>query len=685
MKSGTILGHGLAMILVAAAPVDLGAASPERPPLTDLGSLLSGDALPGKDSFGEARTPQAPPPILTGDPEEEAEIIGDWLLRGAGELAAPVPAGSRILRVGSEEDAACDYDSVQDAIDDAREPLERDVIRIARNAEYTEKALTINDKNVVLEGGYEDCGASAPDTRNTILDGTGGSNRPVIRIRNEDDSLPMRVDLNRLTIQGGTTTTSRFRTSASRLNGAGVNIRGRVGTNLTNTIVRNNETTSRRSSVRANNGGGIYIDGEGFEDSYLRLHRGSGVINNTARNDNSGRGVLGNGGGIYCQRSRVEMVHPRTTVATNTTEGDVPGNGGGIYTHRGCTFLSRSGGLFRGIFMNETEGSGGGLHAIGGRHEFRSVPGGISPMVVSNRSEGDGGGIRAYASSTVELTDTVVAGNWARGEGGGIAVQSLDLIMGRSDTPCDGASIDRCSRLDGNASGGHGGALLVDQQVLVDPPEGWETSAEITQTDITGNSSGHLGSVAMVRGISADLFMEGVAIHGNHRSSRLFQVEDQAFTRIHWSTIAGNRDPDDPPLQVFRLLNDEDNEVNTTVFIHGSIVWEPQATMFNRTGPTYAGALCTIGHEREENLDLSGSGYYSRINPRLRDSEEGDLRLEANSPAIDYCDDRPLPPQLDDLFGNPRGVPYDGSTITPPNPGTGDYDLGAHERAAESD
>ncbi|NCJ06171.1 hypothetical protein GS597_06495 [Synechococcales cyanobacterium C] len=597
--------------------------------------LLPSDVARNREIIAAADTPEEALNLLTGDPARDAEIVENQLLRDAGTEPAVVPEGAQILRVGG--DNACDYSRVQDAINDARSLPATDVIRIARNAEYTSQALQINDKSMILEGGYASCAASQPDPSNTILDGTGGSNRPVIRIRNEDNSQVMRVELRRLTIQGGTTSTSRILRSASLLNGAGLNIRGRVQADLTNTLVRNNATSSRRASFPANNGGGIYIDGEGSPGSFVRLNEGSFVLNNVTNNGRVRTAAHGSGGGIYCQAGTV-ILSARSGVHRNRTRGERPGNGGGVSLSSACTLNSQA------------------------------------SVINSNESGASGGGISAEGS-TVFLLDTRILGNRARGVGGGISSINSELLMRRLDTPCAGLPIHLCSRLENNHADGNGGALHLSTRAEAG-------RAELRQTTIAGNSSGRLGSVALVSGSGTELLMEGVAVHGNHGSSRLFQLQDQSLTSLDWSTIAGNQNSNDPPLQVFRLLNVDRSPQNTRLRVRGSIVWEPGATIANRTGRTFTPSNCTIGHARLEDSGLSvGSQFYSRIDPRLRNLEDADLRLQPNSPAIDYCDDGEvgLTPRFDDLFGNARGVRHNQSTITPPNPGSGDFDLGVHE------
>lgn len=608
--------------------------------------------------------------ILPRDAELATEIVADRLRRSsrAGTAAAPgdvVPSDVAFLRVGG--DAACDHADPAAAIAAAAGLPDWTVIRLANNAEYTEQRLRIVNRNVILEGGYADCSADEPTEGNTVLDGSRSTGRPVIRVLNLGGERAAGLRLHRLTLQGGSTADANFNCSESDHNGAGLNIRGRVQADLFDTIVRNNRTSGGTGGifcgdVRDNWGGGIYMESEGFDDAHLQLHSGSGVINNRA-----GR----NGGGIAARATKVVLADPDVAVALNRSGDLFEENlgGGGIYLSL-SSLRSSAGGILMGIWGNEARsgGNGGGVYAPSGASFAPAEPDAFRPVLVGNLAEGDGGGLYQLIGSS-ELVDTLVAGNHAGGEGGGLLVGPGELVMRRSQAPCSGAPVEHCSRLHNNSADGDGGALSQGHRFV-------ESSVKISQTTISGNSSGGLGSVAHVRGPEAETVLDSVAIHGNHGSSRLFQLVNGPVMTIGFSTIAGNRRPDDPALQVFRVLEFDGSP--TGAVIHRSIVWEPGATIVHPDGDADSVAVCVVGHQPEAEAGFSFANSYSRIDPRLEDPAGGNLRLRADSPAIDYCGGAPGV----DLFGEPRGVRYDGSTVTPPNPGDGDFDLGIHERQA---
>ncbi len=144
-----------------------------------VGCELTSDPARDQALITAADTPEEALALLPGNPARDTEVIAAWLLRDVDSQTMPLCAGVRVLRVGG--DNACRYRALQDAIDNTPWPA---VIRIARNAEYTRQSFKIDDQDIILEGGYPDCSARQPDASTTVIDGTGGSNLPVIRIRN---------------------------------------------------------------------------------------------------------------------------------------------------------------------------------------------------------------------------------------------------------------------------------------------------------------------------------------------------------------------------------------------------------------------------------------------------------------------------------------------------------------------
>lgn len=624
--------------------------------------------------------------LLPNDRRLATDIIDDWLGHNhQSTYRAQQLEHDQTIWVG--DDGNCDFNSIQDAIDAAPGFPQSSQIMIVNNMDYTEQALRIEDKHITLTGISSGiCQVLGIGSERITLDGSGSTSRPVIRVRNNGTDFRMQIRLFNLRIQGGSTSTSSLGCSEARRNGGGLNILGRVQATLNNTVVRDNITQSGGgtcSSTRTAHGGGIYFNSESTEDASLTMEDGSGVINNETRSTSSTNSTTrrGNGGGLALFGS-IELVlaHSNVSVSLNRTAGDNPGDGGGIYmTTPFSRVVSHAGGFFNGIILNQTQpGSGrnGGGLWLGANTELVLGPegsGGISPAISSNTADGDGGGVFS-SSGSIDLLNAIISNNLARNNGGGIAAFASALTMRSSVHLCALATepLPRCSRLSTNHAHQDGGALHISS--LESAPK---RPLDISRTHINQNSAANRGSVAFVDGPPIELKMEGVFVYGNSGSPFLFYLGDQSLTAFHWSTIAGN--PDDRSA-VFRLVNSSENSTATRLRLHGSIVWEPGATIASRTGPTFTPSRCTIGHQELADSGLSvGSNFYSHIDPELIDPSVGDLRPGPSSPAIDYCDAGTHPPQFSDIAYNPRGIPYNHPTTEPPNPADGDFDVGGYE------
>jgi predicted outer membrane repeat protein len=423
-----------------------------------------------------------------------------------------------------------------------------------------------------------------------------------------------------------------FRANQSSGGGGGVVSRDQTGLSMSNVeFVENSSAFS---------GGGMFLVASASFGSYS--------LNNVTFRENEG----GNGGGVRLTGGGTGSL----LTMSNTTfiENTATSQGGGMFINNIVSSVLMNGVLFE---RNQAGQGGGGLYSMGG--------------------------------SAIELEDAVLRKNETSGQGGGIYVDGgrvflrcipvLTHLGGKSEGTSmtfrqSPVSSEGCGQFEENHAGQHGGAIAVESGGRL----------VIERSLINVNSADGLGSVAFVRNPDSELLIEGAFVWGNHGSSRLFQLEDRSLTSIDWSTIAGNPDPDHT-VQVFRMLNSSEHTDTTRLRVRGSIIWEPGAVMINRTGPTFPEARCMIGH-----LNLSGSNFssdslfYSQVDPGLQDPEGGNLRLQDDSLAVDYCstaDANHVPG--DDIFGNPRGVPHPAEPpLFPPltyNPGNGDFDLGAHE------
>lgn len=152
---------------------------------------------------------------------------------------------------------------------------------------------------------------------------------------------------------------------------------------LTNSVVSNNSTGTHNPR-----GGGIYS------------YPGALVIANTTVSDNSTSGSPGTGGGLYV------LGTPTVAITHSTFSGNSATVGGGIYKDGSTIAL-----IDDTISGNFSSGNGGGIFNDVGTLGLYNV------TVTQNRANSDdagfgiGGGIYNNSTATLNLTDSIVAGN----------------------------------------------------------------------------------------------------------------------------------------------------------------------------------------------------------------------------------------------------------------------------------
>ncbi|NBD95970.1 MAG: hypothetical protein GVY11_05790 [Gammaproteobacteria bacterium] len=603
--------------------------------------------------------------------------------------AAGVPApqqetqGTGLWRVGRIIDSVCDHHDIQDAIDaTAANDGEFSTIniRVSGQASIHEGNTYVIDaeefENVThirVIGGHNSCSDTSPSTDpsdRTILD-ANESGRVFDLLYNASLSDPtVTMELENLDIRGGLAPSA----------GGGIRIQGHAGhqrVHLNNVRVRDNATTSLGS------GGGISLEATSTASgsiAWFRMSQNSKIELNDA---------AGAGGGFACFNSAGSDNPPVVLFETDILGNEADFSGGGVVLS-GCRNVSirmdatGSGGS---IAFNtagaDQDGNGGGVHASNGAQLTLEASGAeYSALVHANEADRGGGiaveGADTVAASQVEVVNASIDGNTARVAGGAFYVaDEASLVMGRHGGVTGAGTCEplsdpfvRCSRITNNTSQGNAGAIAVQS----------DGQAAIFQTIIGENTAdviGLSGGATHVSGAQSSLLLEGAWVHSNSGSPILMSVTDDAEMQLRWSTIAGNSDPNDGS-GVFRL--ESGPEQGTLLDVDASIVWEPTTTLVgNPDGDATATGYCVIGHVAE-GLGFDSVDFYSDIDPRLIHPSGGDLRLDYDSPAIDYCDDA-IAPQFGDMFNNNRGGTYNLETIDPPSsvPG-GTFDIGGHER-----
>ncbi|MEJ1931239.1 Calx-beta domain-containing protein [Nostoc sp. NIES-2111] len=182
---------------------------------------------------------------------------------------------------------------------------------------------------------------------------------------------------------------------------------------LRNVVVTGGNTSS--------NGGGIRVDSNAALDLY-----------NSTVTGNKVSGSYSDGGGIY--NDGVVSLRNGSTVSNNIASYE----GGGIYNSGGTLIATNST-----ISNNQTVLYGGGISTVSG-----SVT--LINTTVSGNSAGNGGGIRSNGTS-VALLNTTVSGNSANSKGGGIYASTDGVFNLLNSTVTNNTAISTAS---GNGGGG---------------------------------------------------------------------------------------------------------------------------------------------------------------------------------------------------------------------------------------
>lgn len=590
--------------------------------------------------------------------------------------------------VPSSVGPGCDYENLQDAIDDAEAGNITGEIGIHKDYQASGPYVIDASGGWILQpylmGGFPTCDISDPGSTSgrTTLD-VQGTGRPITVTYNAAPDDPFRqVTLHNLVLTGGD---ADF--------GGGLRVLGRPG--LLSTILLNTEV----SDNQAGSGGGIQLaawqdwvvpDPNDPPPPMLFLDDNSNVAANVAAND---------GGGIWCgnnAQTNFALTLLRTgsgLIANNEAE-----RGGGAFVSD-CSFVFRTGGPTAfiiptgGISFNTASVAGGGIYAENGASGSISALsyGGFggdpeSAGIVFSNEAPEGGGIFATGDGTsVFGIQAFVVGNTATGgaaTGGGIQVEAEAAVY-FSDSDTAGACKSRstsggvttappCNRLEDNHADYRGGAARVlDGGRLI-----------VNRTYVSGNTSDNqFGEVvnAFSGGPSfpaSEVDISNSLIADNGSGGIMIHADTNSDITVRWSTVVNN--DVGPSASVFRARAPADRE--TLIRLISSIIWgDTSRDMFvvAGDGDVTTAADCVIGYKDVADTGLTNVSYYSHIDPEFRDPGEGDYHLGPTSPAIDYCDDYNPPPTVD-LDKRARGENYPNAVTQAPDPVPfGVYDLGA--------
>lgn len=459
-----------------------------------------------------------------------------------------------------------------------------------------------------------------------------------------------------------------------------------------------------QSNTAAGSGGGIYMD--------------SGAMTITNPDIRYNQAVSGPGGGIY--RSGGTLSVWATTqsgyVAVNTS----PTNGGGIYDASGAPLVLRALGGYRlNINSNQAGMNGGGIYAL---HTFVDAYGWIQmtsntaanhggavylgsgatawfddyntanvPEIwVNTATSGNGGGIYAQDSTWVQVDggqvgfpgtgnrallgdgggiyldnsdllvdNTIIVGNQAGDDGGGIAAvntssvtfsSSMGLLHGPAEQPGDGPRSPQatacdpdalpadnyCLEVRGNSAADMGGGIFFDG----------ESTGSIVRTAFVANTAS--------MGSALELMDATVSLQNSI-------VRDNTATGVNKSTIHVYNEGLSGPTSTFDAQHN--TIVHNTQFgvyyanltggtFDNNIVWGNTSLGF----VTGAGLTTTAACNDTQDSVLTGAGNVSS-DPFFITTARGGYHLKPGSPAFDACATG-SGPDLDNI-SRPRGVQYD--------------------------
>lgn len=518
-------------------------------------------------------------------------------------------------------------------------------------AELTTVGLTLNAPahDITIEGGYAGCTSEMPTAgASTTIRQTGAAR--VWSMTGGDVALPRRtITLMRVRITGG---------NAAAASGGGIFVGGKLELRLAQgAVVTGNH---------ALDGGGValYSGGEAVEDvARLRLDEGAMVRDNSASRFGGGLHLLGGanatlleggvndntaslrGGGIYLDGPGTDLRiqtfgQSRVTVDGNTaglaafSTGN--GYGGAIYSARARVLADTTGspGEHKISLSGNTANFGGAIYA-----------------------EGPTNGTFTF----IELRDSAITGNYARGKGGAFYSRfAVDWVITHDSTgPCAVflLGLVPCSLVFGNAAGNEGAPGFPGGGVffLASDAGVSRSIARVRRTlfqsneDIDGRAAIIEAEGANEYLIERSLFKGNIADGGGGTFAALFR-SGSANSWLLCSTVLDNH--------VDRLFVFGGTTLNVT----GSIFWDPGTTIWMQPPSAMTHGDCLISHTT---ANLPGSVLTS--DPRL-DSRG---RPRRRSDAWDYC----ATAAAADAEGR-NGYDIPGVTNA-----YGLYDLGAYEQA----
>lgn len=536
-----------------------------------------------------------------------------------GTVCTPALAIGILTNLTVGAGASCNFSNLQDAIDSASTQIDDlTVIRLTEPA--NNQALTIFHRNVTIDGRFSTCTDNVPsDTAQEEIVGAGADS--VIRITNTQPGT-RNITLRNVIVRGGGSVGIGI--------GGGLAISGRVGVNIFNSHISDNQSTR---------GGGIFLNGSQVsltldENTIIGADGALGLAGNRAVNTGMS---IGQGGGIACVLGAAVTIND-ARIRANTSTGD----GGGIHLS-GCELTIEpraayvdNGNGFATLFKNTADQNGGGLYATNGANVFwRSLPtGSFGGRAVENRANDRGGAVFLTGSSNF-------VGDWLRfedhladGRGGAFAVQDTSnlILRGGPGFVCNGGN---CPGIFGTRgiTGGEsatliGGAIYADSGGNVD----------LRQMQIFDNFSNN-GSALHLSGstTSADLRSVLIArnvLYGVGNGTSTIELTSSAKAQLRYVTMSGNfRASAQFPGLTLALSSIRANGNASTVELRNSILWNDAELLLRELAGATSSGSCVFGQEN------ASFGPATVSDPLFVDTTgtNPNFALHIASPAIDRC------------------------------------------------
>lgn len=371
-----------------------------------------------------------------------------------GLLVAAAPASAAIITVGRTN---CTRTTIQDAINRAKQLGGHNFIHISRDVAggtWTNQNIVIEDVDLTLVGGFDDCSDTEPSGR-TYISGEGGRAAPVFRIRRSGEVL-----MYGLHIVGGDADSSGddgftnegggidYRSDGTLLldytaveynygvTGGGVHFES-VAAGPAHLVLGN--TVSIGQNEARLSGGGLYVRGA-TSDAKARVTTGASIYIGL------NRAPAGSGGGMYVVgHSRLEMYGTDSAIYQNTARD----TGGGVYVGSPAQVLLGATGpsAVNGLLVENSADKGGAIYletaalTAGQVQLFATYFG--QPTVRNNSAATSGGAfhVQGLPGTTVLFCARHITAERNFARAGSVAAtqgNGARFSLNRIDEPCSG-------------------------------------------------------------------------------------------------------------------------------------------------------------------------------------------------------------------------------------------------------